>query len=90
MNPGHAALRCRTVTPPGGECLAPGGECGDQATVGIITMGHHPEMQAVRVLMLVPVCAEHAEHEVRTIKADRDHDTWAAIALSDALAGGLR
>lgn len=90
MTPGRSALRCRTMIPPGGECFAPGGECGDAANIGLITMTRHPEMDSQRVLILHPVCAEHVEAEVNAIKAEQPHDSWVAIALTEALGGGLR
>ena len=77
------------MVPPGGECFSPGGGCGDRATIGLVTMAPHPEL-GQRVMVLHPVCPEHAITEFQSMKNDRDHDTWVAIALTEALGGGLR
>jgi len=84
MTPGP--LRCRVPVPGGGECMLPGGECGQAAAVGIVTVT--VDLSKRDILELNPICADHAPETVHEVSISMNPTEWAVVTLAYGASGG--
>ena len=79
-------FKCRVITPGGGECFSPGGECDQPAAIALVVTS--VDLNKANILQLQPICAGHAPEEVHEAQVSMAPEEWAVISLAYGASGG--